>query len=77
MIDILVLYYSGAGAIKAMARQIALGIGKVENTQARLRTVPPVAPDHVPNSRAISASGDPYVSLDDLLRRTRLQGCRR
>ena len=76
MTDILVLYYSGAGAVKAMAQQIALGIGKVEHTQARLRTVPMVGPDHEPHSQAIPASGDPYVSFDDLRQCTGMCRCR-
>ena len=44
MPDILVLYYSRGGSVAALARQVARGIGEVPGMQARLRTVPPVAP---------------------------------
>jgi NAD(P)H dehydrogenase (quinone) len=66
MTEILVLYYSRHGAVKSMAQQIARGIEMGSDIQARLRTVPAVAPIHDPDSRAIPASGDPYASLDDL-----------
>ena len=40
---VLVLYYSQHGAVAAMARQIARGVGRVPGIDARLRTVPPVS----------------------------------
>lgn len=66
MTEILVLYYSRHGAVRSMAQQIARGIEMGSDLQARLRTVPDVAPLHDPDSQAIPASGDPYASLDDL-----------
>ena len=44
MPEILVLYYSRGGSVARLARQIARGIASVDGMQARLRTVPPVAP---------------------------------
>lgn len=66
MADILVLYYSRHGAIADMARHIGRGIGKVEGMQARLRTVPAVSPENEAVSPVVPASGDPYVTLNDL-----------
>ncbi len=66
MPDILVLYYSRHGATEALARQLARGIEGVPGMQARLRTVPEVAPTHDPQADRIPASGAPYASLDDL-----------
>jgi NAD(P)H dehydrogenase (quinone) len=42
--DILVLYYSLHGNTHAMAREVARGVESVDGCQARLRTVPTVAP---------------------------------
>jgi NAD(P)H dehydrogenase (quinone) len=66
MPDILVLYYSRYGTLEAMAQHIARGIESVEGMQARLRTVPPVAPTHDPQADSIPARGAPYATLDDL-----------
>ncbi len=66
MPDILVLYYSRHGAVEAMARQVARGIEKVAGMQARLRTVPPIAPVYEPGVDSIPERGEPYASLDDL-----------
>ena len=65
MAEILVLYYSRHGAVEAMARQVARGVESVPGMQARLRTVPPVAPVHDPESGAVPAHGAPYATLDD------------
>jgi NAD(P)H dehydrogenase (quinone) len=65
MAEILVLYYSRHGAVEAMARQVARGVESVPGMQARLRTVPPVAPIHDPESGAVPAHGAPYATLDD------------
>ena len=65
MAEILVLYYSRHGAVEAMARQVARGVESVPGMQARLRTVPPVAPSHDPESDAVPAHGAPYATLDD------------
>lgn len=66
MPEILILYYSRHGAVEAMARQIARGVESVPDMQARLRTVPPVAPTHDPDAHPIPASGAPYATTDDL-----------
>ena len=66
MPEILVLYYSRHGSVAGMARQIARGVESVAGMEARLRTVPPVAPTHNPAADAIPAEGAPYATLDDL-----------
>ena len=66
MSEILVLYYSRHGSVAAMARQVARGIESVAGMEARLRTVPPVAPTHDPSANMIPAEGAPYATLDDL-----------
>ncbi len=66
MPEILVLYYSRHGALEAMAQHIARGIESVDSMQARLRSVPPVAPTHDPQADGIPAHGAPYATLDDL-----------
>lgn len=64
--EILILYYSRHGATEAMARQIARGVESVPGMQARLRTVPPVAPTHDPAADSVPVRGAPYATLDDL-----------
>ena len=66
MQEILVLYYSHRGSVRALAEMIARGIDSVPGTAARLRTVPRVSavcealePD-VPNH------GAPYAEIRDL-----------
>ena len=66
MHEILVLYYSHRGSVRALAEMIARGIDSVPGTAARLRTVPRVSavcealePD-VPNH------GAPYAEIRDL-----------
>lgn len=67
MTDILILYYSRHGATAELARQIGRGVGEVAGANARLRTVPPVRPDHEPASGSSEPlSGAPYCSRDDL-----------
>ena len=43
MPDILVLYYSGSGAVRDMAQLIARGVSLVPGAVARVRTVPRVS----------------------------------
>ncbi len=57
MPEILVLYYSRHGAVQAMAQQIARGVESVPGMQARLRSVPPVAPTHDVQGRTNVAGG--------------------
>ena len=66
MPDILVLYYSRGGSVARLARQIARGIGEVDGMQARLRTVPPVAPVTEVASPPEPEDGAPYVGKQDL-----------
>ena len=66
MPDILVLYYSRGGSVARLARQIARGIGSVDGMQARLRTVPPVAPVTAVAAPPEPEDGAPYVERQDL-----------
>lgn len=66
MPDILVLYYSRNGATRALAERIAAGIDSVPGAQARVRTVPPVAPVTQVASPPVPDSGAPYAELRDL-----------
>ena len=66
MAEILVLYYSRYGAVEAMARQVARGVESVPGMQARLRTVPPVAPTPDPQAGAVPDQGAPYATHGDL-----------
>lgn len=63
MLEVLVLYYSRHGHVKAMAGQIARGVLSVPGCSPRLRTVPPwgAAADAVPDE------GAPYVTREDLI----------
>ena len=66
MSEILVLYYSRGGSVARLARQIARGIGEVDGMQARLRTVPPVAPVTEVAAPPEPEDGAPYVDKRDL-----------
>ena len=66
MPEILVLYYSRGGSVARLARQVARGIGEVNGMQARLRTVPPVAPVTEVASPPEPEEGAPYVDKRDL-----------
>ncbi len=66
MSEVLVLYYSRGGSVAALARQVARGIGEVEGMSARLRTVPPVAPQTETAMPPVPDTGAPYVSHADL-----------
>ena len=63
---LLVLYYSRHGATRRLAEHIAEGIDAVPGAQARLRTVPPVAPATETAAPPVPPSGSPYVELADL-----------
>jgi NAD(P)H dehydrogenase (quinone) len=65
-VDILVLYYTRHGATRRLAEAIAHGIEQVDGTQARIRTVPPVAAIVEAAAPAIPPDGPPYVELRDL-----------
>ena len=66
MSDILVLYYSRGGSVARLARQIARGIEEVDGMQARLRTLPPVAPVTTVAAPPEPEDGAPYVEPHDL-----------
>jgi len=57
MSEILILYYSRHGAVQSMAQQIARGVETTPGMQARLRCVPPVAPDYEVQGRTTDAGG--------------------
>jgi NAD(P)H dehydrogenase (quinone) len=66
MPEILVLYYSHRGSVRALAERIARGIESVPGTQARLRTVPRVSTVCEASAAPIPENGAPYVELADL-----------
>ena len=66
MPDILVLYYSRNGSVRALAESIASGIDSVPSAQARLRTVPPVTAITQAAAPPVPESGAPYVEKRDL-----------
>jgi NAD(P)H dehydrogenase (quinone) len=66
MQDILVLYYSHRGSVRALAERIACGIESVPGMQARLRTVPRVSTTCEATEPDVPESGAPYVELADL-----------
>lgn len=66
MTRVLVLYYSRYGSTAALARQVARGVGAVADSEAVLRTVPPVAPETRNTLPPVPAEGAPYATLDDL-----------
>jgi NAD(P)H dehydrogenase (quinone) len=66
MPELLVLYYSRNGATRRLAHLIAQGIDGVAGAQARLRTVPPVAPVTQVAAPPVPDSGAPYAEMRDL-----------
>ncbi len=66
MADILVLYYSSNGSVRALAESVARGIETVPGMRARVRTVPRVAPVTEVAAPPVPASGPPYVEPRDL-----------
>ena len=66
MPDILVLYYSHRGSVRALAEQIANGIHQVPGAVARVRTVPRVSTVCEAVADDIPAEGPPYVEERDL-----------
>ncbi len=66
MADILVLYYSRNGSVRALAEALSSGIDGVPGVQARLRTVPPVAVVTETAAPPVPDSGAPYVEKRDL-----------
>lgn len=66
MQDILVLYYSHRGSVRALAERIVRGIASVPGTQARLRTVPRISTICEISAPNVPESGAPYVEACDL-----------
>lgn len=66
MHDILVLYYSHHGSVRALAERLARGIDSVPGVQARLRTVPRVSPLCEASEPDMPAHGAPYAEACDL-----------
>ena len=66
MAEVLVLYYSRGGSVAKLARQVARGIEEVDGMQARLRSVPPVAPVTQQAAPPVPEDGAPYVEKRDL-----------
>ncbi len=67
MIEILVLYYSATGAVKALAQSVARGVESVDGVRARIRTVPKVAPVTEKAAPPVPEQGAPYVEARDLV----------
>ncbi len=66
MHDILVLYYSHRGSVRALAERIARGIASVPGAQPRLRTVPRVSTICEATAATVPDAGAPYVEASDL-----------
>ena len=66
MADILVLYYSATGSVRALAQSVARGVDAVEGMRARVRTVPKVAPMVEAAAPPVPEAGAPYVERRDL-----------
>ena len=66
MPDVLIVYYSRNGSVARLARQVARGVEEVDGMQARLRTVPPVAPITATAAPPVPDEGAPYVDARDL-----------
>ncbi|MDX2300855.1 MAG: NAD(P)H:quinone oxidoreductase [Xanthomonadaceae bacterium] len=66
MSEILIVYYSRGGSVAQLARHIARGVEEVPGMQARLRSVPPVAPVTRQTAPPVPADGAPYASREDL-----------
>lgn len=66
MKEVLVLYYSRKGSVRALAEQLARGVERVPGVAARLRTVPAVSTVCEATEDDIPAEGPPYASLQDL-----------
>lgn len=66
MKEILVLYYSHRGSVRALAEHLARGIQSVPGMVPRLRTVPKVSTVCEATEAQIPDGGPPYVELRDL-----------
>lgn len=66
MLEILVLYYSHHGSVRALAQQLARGVESTGTVSARLRTVPKVSAVCEARSPEVPLAGAPYVEALDL-----------
>ncbi|ANQ86323.1 tryptophan repressor binding protein [Azoarcus olearius] len=66
MQEILVLYYSHRGSVRALAEALALGVHQVPGMAARVRTVPRVSTVCEAVESDVPADGPPYVEPADL-----------
>ena len=66
MPEILIVYYSRNGSVAQLARHVARGVEEVDGMQARLRSVPPVAPTTQNAQPPVPEDGAPYATLQDL-----------
>jgi len=66
MPEILIVYYSRNGSVAQLARHVARGVEEVPGMQARLRSVPPVAPITQQAQPPVPDDGAPYATLQDL-----------
>jgi NAD(P)H dehydrogenase (quinone) len=66
MPEILILYYSHRGSVRAIAERIARGVESIPGMQARLRTVPRISTVCEATEPAIPDDGAPYVEPIDL-----------
>jgi len=63
---VLILYYSRGGRTAALARHAARGVESA-GAEARIRTVPPVAPATTTTIPPVPGDGPPYATIDDLV----------
>jgi len=66
MQEVLVLYYSHRGSVRALADLIARGIDSVPGAAARLRTVPRISTVCEAVTADIPDNGPPYAEMQDL-----------
>jgi NAD(P)H dehydrogenase (quinone) len=66
MPDILIVYYSRHGSVAQLARYVARGVEEIAGMQARLRSVPPVAPITAAVQPPVPEEGAPFATLQDL-----------
>jgi NAD(P)H dehydrogenase (quinone) len=66
MIEVLVLYYSATGSVRALAQSVARGVESVDGVRARVRTVPRVAPVTETAAPPVPEAGAPYAEARDL-----------
>ncbi|HLW05349.1 MAG TPA: NAD(P)H:quinone oxidoreductase [Azoarcus sp.] len=66
MKEILVLYYSHRGSVRALAEEVARGVHAVPGAAARVRTVPRVSTVCEAVENDVPADGPPYAEPRDL-----------